>query len=193
MPTQTTTTKIPAPLFAAAGAGDLAYEQLRKLPSRVAELGPIVTDAVSETNLRADLNKLRKVARRNAFALVSSAATVYEDLVARGERVVRSTSTKKARIEVAPAAGRVRTLIATAPERPARKTVAKRTTATQTATKQTTPKTAAKQTTTQQTTTKRTSAKQVPAKRTSAKRTATTQATASRTPAKRTAAKRTSR
>lgn len=31
-------TKIPAPLYAAAGAGDLAYEQLRKLPAVLTEL-----------------------------------------------------------------------------------------------------------------------------------------------------------
>jgi heparin binding hemagglutinin HbhA len=31
-------TKIPAPLYAAAGAGDLAYQQLRKLPGVVSEL-----------------------------------------------------------------------------------------------------------------------------------------------------------
>jgi len=38
MSTRTDTRKIPAPLYAAAGAGDLAYQQLRKLPERVAEL-----------------------------------------------------------------------------------------------------------------------------------------------------------
>jgi hypothetical protein len=39
--TNTTTakqTRIPAPLYAAAGAGDLAYQQLRKLPTVVGEL-----------------------------------------------------------------------------------------------------------------------------------------------------------
>jgi heparin binding hemagglutinin HbhA len=35
---QTKSTKIPAPLYAAAGAGDLAYQQLRKLPTVVGEL-----------------------------------------------------------------------------------------------------------------------------------------------------------
>ena len=32
--TQPKTTRIPAPLYAAAGAGDLAFQQLRKLPDR---------------------------------------------------------------------------------------------------------------------------------------------------------------
>ena len=75
MTTSTTTRKIPTPLYAAAGAGDLAYQQLRKLPAQVAqlrarveELRPAVTDAVAETNLRADLtaaaDRLRDAARR---------------------------------------------------------------------------------------------------------------------------------
>jgi heparin binding hemagglutinin HbhA len=157
MPTQTSTTRIPAPLYAAAGAGDLAYEQLRKLPGKVAELRdraaelrPTVGEAVSETNLRADLAKLRKAARRNAFALMSGAATVYGDLVARGEKVVRSgTRGTKARVEVAPAAGTLTAQVTTAPERPARKAPARSTTA------------------------RKTTAKRAPAKRTPAKRTPT--------------------
>lgn len=38
MTEQTRNTRIPAPLYAAAGAGDLAYQQLRKLPTVVGEL-----------------------------------------------------------------------------------------------------------------------------------------------------------
>ncbi|GAA0814785.1 hypothetical protein [Spirilliplanes yamanashiensis] len=38
MTEQTKNTKIPAPLYAAAGAGDLAYQELRKLPTVVGEL-----------------------------------------------------------------------------------------------------------------------------------------------------------
>ena len=38
MTEQTKNTKIPAPLYAAAGVGDLAYKQLRKLPTVVGEL-----------------------------------------------------------------------------------------------------------------------------------------------------------
>ncbi|MEH0842657.1 hypothetical protein V6U81_09730 [Micromonospora sp. CPCC 205711] len=37
--TQPKTNRIPAPLYAAAGAGELAYQQLRKLPTVVTELG----------------------------------------------------------------------------------------------------------------------------------------------------------
>lgn len=153
MATQTSTTKIPAPLYAAAGAGDLAYEQLRKLPGKVAELrdraaefGPAVTEAVSEASLRADLAKLRKAARRNAYAFVSGAASVYGDLVSRGESVVRGNMRgTKARIEVAPGTGTLTTEVKTGPERPTRKPAKTTTTAT---------------------------AKRTPAKRTPAKRTA---------------------
>lgn len=43
--TQPKTNRIPAPLYAAAGAGELAYQQLRKLPTVVSELGTkVVTD-----------------------------------------------------------------------------------------------------------------------------------------------------
>jgi len=114
-----TTEKIPsrvqAPLYAAAGAGDIAYEQLRKLPvtvaklrGRVAELRPVVADKVSEQALRADLDRLREVARRQTAALVSGAQTyqnraaqAYNGLVARGEQVVRTVRSDTA-VVVAP-------------------------------------------------------------------------------------------
>jgi heparin binding hemagglutinin HbhA len=119
--TNTTTRKIPAPLYAAAGAGDFAYQRLRKLPEqvaqlreRVSEIAPTVGDAVSEANLRADLDRLRDAARRNAATLVAGAqqaseraAAVYSELVVRGERVVRNVRTTEAAIEVAPGAGTV--------------------------------------------------------------------------------------
>jgi len=112
--------KIPTPLYAAAGAGELAYEQLRKLPERVAELRgrvaelrPVVnqaTERVSERSLRADLDKLRDSARRNAQVVVAGAhvaqhraAAVYTDLVARGERIVASARTEQARAQLSTA------------------------------------------------------------------------------------------
>ena len=112
--------KIPNPLYAAAGAGDLAYQELRKLPERVAELRgrvselrPVVTDVtdrVSERNLRADLDKLRDTARRNAQVVVAGAqeaqkqaAAVYTELVARGERIVAGARTEQAKAQLAAA------------------------------------------------------------------------------------------
>jgi hypothetical protein len=119
MSTQSSTTKIPTPLYAAAGAGDFAYQQIRKLPEqvavlreRVAELRPVVTEAVAEVNLRADLDRLRDVARRNAAAIVAAAegaqdraVAVYGDLVSRGEQVVRNTRGAEATVAFVPSAG----------------------------------------------------------------------------------------
>ncbi|GIJ48619.1 hypothetical protein Val02_55050 [Virgisporangium aliadipatigenens] len=91
--------RIPNPLYAAAGAGDLAYEQLRKLPARALELGavlrPVVTETVKEQGRKVDVDKLRAIAIRNADLLKEQAKTaqekavaVYAELVARGEKVV---------------------------------------------------------------------------------------------------------
>jgi hypothetical protein len=107
MSTQSANTRrIPNPLYAAAGAGDLAYQQLRQLPAkaqelsgRVAALRPVVADAVTNAvadparrvdvqKLRGEVERIGAVARRNAEALRTQALAVYTDLVARGEKVV---------------------------------------------------------------------------------------------------------
>jgi heparin binding hemagglutinin HbhA len=129
MSTKTEPRKIPTPLYAAAGAGELAYEQLRKLPERVAELRgrvaelrPVVTEAtdrvsdrVSERSLRADLDKLRDSARRNAQAFVTGAQVaqkqalaVYTELVARGERVVAGARTEQAKAQLVTAKAEIK-------------------------------------------------------------------------------------
>jgi len=111
MPTEKTK-RIPAPLYAAAGAGDLAYRKLRTLPAKmaqlrgkVAELRPVAT--VTEHDMRADLDRLRGTARRNAAAVVSGAhaaqeraTVVYHGLVARGEQVVRTMRSDAAEVGV---------------------------------------------------------------------------------------------
>lgn len=99
--TETTKTRIPAPFYAAAGAGDLAYRELRKLPARFAGLQDRVV-----TTPEFDVDKLRGVARRNADLLVTRAhaaqeraVALYTDLVTRGERVVRGgTHATKAKV-----------------------------------------------------------------------------------------------
>lgn len=122
MNTKTETRKIPAPLYAAAGAGDLAYEQLRKLPERVAELRervnefrPAVSEAVSERSLRSDIERLRVIARRNAETFVTGveaaqerATEVYARLVARGERLVADARTAEAKAQLKTARAEVR-------------------------------------------------------------------------------------
>ena len=100
--TEQTKTRFPAPLYAAAGAGDLAYQQLRKLPALVDELS-VRLNGVGEkagttaASLRdkagkADFEKLRDDATGQALAFVQVASeraiSAYTSLVARGERVV---------------------------------------------------------------------------------------------------------
>src|SRR5687768_6030646 len=100
MSTQSANTRrYPNPLYAAAGAGDLAYQQLLLLPAKAAEFGgrvvalrPVVSDAVTsavaEPAKRVDVYKLRDAAVRNAEVLRTQAVAVYNDLVARGEKIV---------------------------------------------------------------------------------------------------------
>jgi hypothetical protein len=122
--TTPSTNKVPGPIYAAAGAGDLAYQQLRKLPARVAELRgrvaevrPAVAGAVTEPRLRADLDRLRELARRNAAVLRTSAqaaqeraVTVYGDLVARGQRVMGERRESAAGYRPLPPAGDIEEL-----------------------------------------------------------------------------------
>jgi heparin binding hemagglutinin HbhA len=107
MSTQSANTRrIPNPLYAAAGAGDLAYQQLRQLPAkalelrgRVVALRPVVADAVTSAvaepakrvdvdRLRGEVERIGAAALRNAEVLRTQAVAVYEDLVARGEKIV---------------------------------------------------------------------------------------------------------
>ena len=111
--TEQTKTRIPAPLYAAAGAGDLAYQQLRKLPTVLGELSgravagglelrerAVASLRVAETTAGAlrdkanaqELEQFRENARRSTVAFAQAAqeraTAVYTELVARGERVV---------------------------------------------------------------------------------------------------------
>ena len=108
MTTNQTKTRIPAPLYAAAGAADLAYRKLRDLQARVAEQRSFPTAR------ELDVDKLRGVAKRNVKAFVVSAQAaqekviagaqvaqdkaveIYTDLVARGEKVVRGNARETA-------------------------------------------------------------------------------------------------
>jgi hypothetical protein len=104
--TEQTKTRFPAPLYAAAGAGDLAYQQLRKLPAVINELSDRAAASLKNANETAnttatslrekaattDLDKLRNTAASGAAAFAQlaqeRAIAVYTALVARGERVV---------------------------------------------------------------------------------------------------------
>ncbi|MEV6297943.1 hypothetical protein AB0M02_00900 [Actinoplanes sp. NPDC051861] len=104
--TEQTNTKIPAPLYAAAGAGDLAYEQLKKLPAVLTQLSDRAAASLKVYNEQAGTKaaELREKAsttdfvalRENAASVATSlaqlaqerAVSAYTFLVARGERVV---------------------------------------------------------------------------------------------------------
>jgi len=104
--TDQTDTRFPAPLYAAAGAGDLAYQQLRKLPAVVSELSDRAVASLRTANDTAsttaaslkttatatDFDKLRETATTGAVAFAQAAQeralAVYTSLVAHGERVV---------------------------------------------------------------------------------------------------------
>jgi heparin binding hemagglutinin HbhA len=104
--TDQTKTRIPAPLYAAAGAGDLAYQQLRKLPAVINELSDRAAASLRTANETAtsrattlrekaattDLDQLRNTAASGAAAFAQAAQeraiAVYTALVAHGERVV---------------------------------------------------------------------------------------------------------
>ena len=104
--TEQTKTRFPAPLYAAAGAGDLAYQQLRKLPAVVNQLSERAAASLRVANEQAGTkaSQLRERAqttdfdalRGNAASVASTfaqiaqdrAVSIYTALVERGERVV---------------------------------------------------------------------------------------------------------
>jgi heparin binding hemagglutinin HbhA len=104
--TDQTKTRFPAPLYAAAGAGDLAYQQLRKLPAVINELSDRAAATLRTANETAtsrattlrekaattDLDRFRSTAASSAAALAQAAQeraiALYTALVAHGERVV---------------------------------------------------------------------------------------------------------
>ena len=140
--TTSTTRKIPTPLYAAAGAGDLAYQRLRRLPEQVAQLRARVEElrpAVAETNFRGDITRLRGAARRNAADFLATAqqgaqvaqdkaVALYSELVARGEKVVSTARGAEARVELEPGTKTVTAEVTTTeqPAPPAKKAVAKK-------------------------------------------------------------------
>lgn len=106
MTDQQTKTRFPAPLYAVAGAGDLAYQELRKLPAKVTEFSDKAAASLRTANDTAtttaaglrekagttDFDKLRDSAASTAVSLAQAAGeralAVYTALVAHGERVV---------------------------------------------------------------------------------------------------------
>jgi heparin binding hemagglutinin HbhA len=97
-------TDIPAPIYAAAGAGELAYQKLRQLPELAARTVRTAGQGADELrrrlaardrDLTAEWVKVRDSAQRGTAVVVAKAAnaqeravTGYRNLVARGEQVV---------------------------------------------------------------------------------------------------------
>jgi heparin binding hemagglutinin HbhA len=113
----TTKRDMPAAFYAAAGAGDLAYQGLRRLPEAATRTlrGARATAAtlreraasgelrINRDRIAADLATLRESAQRGATAFVATAAaaqeravTSYRNLVAHGEHVVGTRAAEPA-------------------------------------------------------------------------------------------------
>lgn len=108
---------LPAAVYAAAGASDLAYQRLRKLPDTAARTlrtaGRTASDLRRRVadNTKLDLSKFRESAQRNASTAATKAATAqqkavagYRRLVAHGERVVAERSAAGATLQAEPPA-----------------------------------------------------------------------------------------
>ncbi|MEH1011956.1 hypothetical protein V6U90_02355 [Micromonospora sp. CPCC 206060] len=80
MTQQSRTTRIPAPLYAAAGAGELAYQQLRKLPTVVTELGGKAVNSTSELREKAVATLRTADLREKAVATLRTANTTAAGL-----------------------------------------------------------------------------------------------------------------
>ncbi|MGC5019866.1 hypothetical protein [Micromonospora sp. DT47] len=112
--TQPKTNRIPAPLYAAAGAGELAYQQLRKLPTVVSELGnrvvsdgtKVVTDlsgkaVVTGFELRQKATETLRTANLTATGLREKAVPADLDLDTLRGAATRNAATLLAGAQVA--------------------------------------------------------------------------------------------
>jgi hypothetical protein len=113
---ETTTVRLRRPLYAVAGAGELAYRRLQRLPEQVEALRDRITPRVrSLRELPGRVEALRAGVPARVNTLVTEARHVYGDLVAHGEKIVTGR---------AAAAGNG-TALATAPVKAVRKAVKK--------------------------------------------------------------------
>jgi hypothetical protein len=99
------------PLYAVVGAGDLAVENIKDLPTQVVAQAttilPKTTAFVAEipgrvTALPVRVKGLRGEVETRATALTGKAFTTYGDLVERGEKLVRAIRRSPATETVAP-------------------------------------------------------------------------------------------
>jgi heparin binding hemagglutinin HbhA len=108
-------------IYAAAGVGDMAYEQLKKIPALAEELrvkagtlreqGPSwraqATDKAAALAGRVDVEKIRTALVTNAQRAAEKAASFYDEMVSRGEKVVDAEVPAATATATATAAGKV--------------------------------------------------------------------------------------
>jgi len=113
------TTRLPKPLYAVAGAGELAYRRLRTLPERVEALRERITPRVRtlRSELPGRVEALRTEVPTRVNALVAEARQTYGGLVAHGEQLVDSARTRRH--------GTTAGTVAKRPRKAAKKAVAK--------------------------------------------------------------------
>ena len=107
-------TELPKPIYAAAGAGELAYQQLRRLPDvAVRTAGTLRQRFAGEDRqqladrVRLSAERGRSVVLERAVAAQQRAITGYHNLITRGQRVVseragRNGASSKVEVIVGP-------------------------------------------------------------------------------------------
>ena len=93
----TGTIRLPKPIYAVAGAGEIAYRRLRTLPERVEALRERVAPRVRtlRQELPSRVESLRTELPARVTMLVTEAREVYGGLVARGEQVVEAARARR--------------------------------------------------------------------------------------------------
>jgi hypothetical protein len=98
-----TKSKYPSAVYAAAGVGDLVYEQLRKLQDKAIALGaeagtqaPQWRKKVAEFGAKVDANKVREGVVTGTQYAADQAGKFYEILVTRGEKAFAEAEPKAA-------------------------------------------------------------------------------------------------
>ena len=83
-------TRYPSAFYAAAGVGDLVYEQLRRLQTKAVEFGneqaPQWKRRVADFSVKVDADKVRETVVSGTQVAAETATKVYGTLVARGEK-----------------------------------------------------------------------------------------------------------
>ena len=105
--TEPKTTRIPAPLYAAAGAGDYAYEQLRKLPAVVNDLSGKAALGTAELREKANLStaELREKANLSTAELRERATLSTAELREKAAAALRHAETSALQLRERTSAG----------------------------------------------------------------------------------------